>query len=49
MLVSGRFGAIARGAYVLPMAGPVAALEVGGPPGDKLVCIVFYDLAIVRR
>ena len=49
VLVSGRFGAIARGVYVLPMAGSVAALEVGGPPGDKLVLIVFYDLALIRR
>jgi len=27
----------------------VAALEVGGPLGDKLVLIVFYDFALVRR
>ena len=49
VLVSGRFGAIVRGGNVLPMAGFVAAFEVGGPPGDKLVLIVFYDLAFVRR
>ena len=43
VLVSGRFGAIARGVYVLPMAGSVAAMEDSGPPGDKFVLIVFYD------
>ena len=41
--VSGRFGAIARGVYVLPMAGSVAAMEDSGPPGDKFVLIVFYE------
>ena len=43
VLVSGGRGAIARGVYVLPVAGSVAGIEDSGPPGDKFVCIVFYD------
>ena len=46
VLVSGRFGAIARGVYVLPMAGSVAAMEDSRPPGDMFVFIVFYGHAL---